>query len=120
MMRLAPGRVRLPDVSFARWERFPNRQVQVGVPIPDLVPDLAVEILSPNNTAEEIERKRGEYFSRGTQLVWIVDPRDRTVEVFTAPTTSTLLRETDTLDGAPVLPGFTLPLRDLFAILDPH
>jgi Uma2 family endonuclease len=120
MMRLAPGLVRIPDVSFAYWHRFPNRQVQVGVPIPDLVPDLAVEVLSLSNTADEIERKRGEYFTGGTQLVWIIDPRARTVEVFTAPTVSTLLHEADTLDGGAVLPGFTLPLRDLFAELDPH
>jgi Uma2 family endonuclease len=120
MMRLAPGLVRIPDVSFLRWDRFPNRQVQVNVPIPDLVPDLAVEIFSPSNTQDEIERKRGEYFRRGTQLVWIIDPRVRTVEVFTAPAISTLLHEADTLDGGTVLPGFTLPLRDLFLELDPH
>jgi Uma2 family endonuclease len=120
MMRLAPRLVRLPDVCFVYWDRFPNRQVQVDVPIPDLVPDLAVEILSRNNTADEIARKRREYFSRGTQLVWIVDPRARTVEVFTSPTASTLLQETDTLTGDPVLPGFTLPLCEFFAELDPH
>jgi Uma2 family endonuclease len=120
MMRLAPRLVRLPDVSFVRWDRFPNRQVQVEEPIPDLVPDLAVEILSLNNTANEIDRKRGEYFRRGTELVWIIDPRARTIEVFTAPTVSNLLQETDTLDGGTVLPGFTLPLHDLFAELDPH
>jgi Uma2 family endonuclease len=120
MMRLAPRLVRLPDVSFARWDRFPNRQVQVNVPIPDLVPDLAVEILSVSNTADEIERKRQEYFGHGTQVVWVIDPRARTVEVFTAPAVSTLLQETGTLTGNPVLPGFTLPLRELFAELDPH
>jgi Uma2 family endonuclease len=119
MMRLAPGLVRLPDVSFVRWDRFPDQLVQTNVPVPDLVPDLAVEILSPSNTADEIARKRREYFGRGAQLVWIVDPRARTVEVFTAPTVSTLLRETDTLTGDPVLPGFTLLLRELFAELAP-
>ncbi len=120
MMRLAPEMVRLPDVAFARWDRFPNRQVQVHVPVPDLVPDLAVEILSPSNTVDEIRRKRGEYFNRGTQVVWIIDPRARTVEVFTAPAVSTLLQQADTLDGGTVLPGFTLPLQQLFAELDPH
>ncbi len=120
MMRLAPRRVRLPDVSFVRWEHFPNRQVHVDVPIPDLCPDLAVEILSPSNTVDEIRRKRGEYFDRGTQVVWIIDPRARTVEVFTAPAVSTLLQQADTLDGGTVLPGFTLPLQQLFAELDPH
>jgi Uma2 family endonuclease len=120
MMRLAPGLVRQSEVAFSRWDRFPNRQVQLDVPIPDLVPDLAVEILRPDNTTDEIRRKRDDYFTRGTQLVWIIDPRVRTVEVFTAPTVSTLLQQTDTLDGGTVLPGFTLPLQQLFAVLDPH
>jgi Uma2 family endonuclease len=120
MMRLAPHLVRLPDVSFVRWEYFPNRQVQLDQPVPDLVPDLAVAILSLSNTRDEIERKRREYFSRGTQLVWVIDPRARTAEVFTSPTVSTVLQETGTLDGGAVLPGFTLPLRELFAELDPH
>ncbi len=76
--------------------------------------------LSPSNTRDEIERKRRDYFNQGTQRVWLVDPRSRTAEVFTAATVSTLLHEPDTLDGGAVLPGFTLPVRDLFAELDPH
>jgi Uma2 family endonuclease len=120
MMRLAPGLVRIPDVSFVRWERFPHRQVQLDQPIPNLVPDLAVEVLSLSNTRDEMDRKRREYFSQGTQLVWLVNLRARTVEVFSSLAVSTLLHETDTLDGGVVLPGFTLPLHELFTELDPH
>jgi hypothetical protein len=82
-----------------------------------LVPDLAVEVLSPSNTEAEMARKRQEYFAAGVRLVWMVDPDARTVTVYTAPDQSTVLGEVDTLSGDPVLPGFTLPLRDLFAEL---
>jgi Uma2 family endonuclease len=117
MMRLFPGLVRIPDVAFASWDRFPNRRVPTA-PVPNLVPDLAVEVLSLSNTAAEMARKLGEYFRAGVRLVWIVDPPARTVAVYTAPEQFTVLTEADTLDGAPVLPGFTLPLRELFAELD--
>jgi Uma2 family endonuclease len=120
MLRLRPGLVRIPDVSFIPWDRFPGRQIDLNVPIPALFPDLAIEVLSPSNTPSEMAVKRQEYFTAGTRLVWIVDPGARTVEVFTSPTASTLLHEADTLDGGAVLPGFSLPLAQLFAELDPH
>jgi Uma2 family endonuclease len=87
-------------------------------PIPDLAPDLAVEVLSESNTAAEMARKREEYFAAGVRLVWLVDPRSRTVTVHDAEGRSTTLDETATLDGGAVLPGFAMPLRDLFAELD--
>ena len=117
MMRLASGLVRIPDVAFVSWERFPDRRLPTE-PIPDLAPDLAVEVLSPSNTPGEMARKRQEYFAAGVRLVWLVDAATRTVEVYTAPEASTHLREQDTLDGGVVLPGFTLPLQELFAELD--
>ena len=64
--------------------------------------------------------KVGEYFSAGVRLVWLVDPRSRTATVFTAADDSVTLHEQDTLDGTPVLPGFALSLRELFAELDRH
>jgi len=63
-------------------------------------------------------RKRQDYFAAGVYLVWQVDPRTRTIEVFTAPDQSTVLHEAQALDGGTVLPGFTLPLQALFAELD--
>jgi Uma2 family endonuclease len=119
LMRLAPGLVRIPDVAFIRWEQFPNRQIP-RTPIPNLAPDLAVEVLSPSNTEEEMDRKRQDYFGAGCKLVWLVDPDARTVTVFTGPDQSAVLREDQALDGGTVLPGFSLPLRQLFAELDPH
>lgn len=116
-VRLFPGLVRIPDVAFASWDRFPERCVPT-VPIPDLAPDLAVEMLSEGNTAGETARKRREYFAAGVRLIWMIDPRDRTATVFIGPEQSTVVDETQTLDGGDVLPGFLLPLRDLFAELD--
>jgi Uma2 family endonuclease len=116
-IRLAAGLVRIPDVAFVSWERLPNRRVPSN-PIPDLAPDLAVEVLSASNTPGEMARKRQEYFTAGVRLVWLVDPGARTVEVYTAPEQSTVLHATDTLDGGVVLPGFALPLYELFAGLD--
>ncbi|HZY83517.1 MAG TPA: Uma2 family endonuclease [Gemmataceae bacterium] len=115
-MRLMPGLVRIPDVSFVAWERLPGRRVP-DAPLPDLVPDLAVEVLSEGNTAKEMARKLKDYFFAGVRLVWYVDPHRRTVQVYTAPDQLTQLREGQTLDGGAVLPGFTLPLGQLFATL---
>jgi Uma2 family endonuclease len=117
MMRLFAGMVRIPDVAFASWARFPGRRVPVE-PIPDLVPDLAVEVLSRSNTEEEMARKLREYFAAGVSQVWLVDPDARTVAVYASAEQFTVLDQTQTLDGGDVLPGFTLPLAQLFAELD--
>jgi Uma2 family endonuclease len=106
--------VRSPDVSYVSWDRLPGKMVPAE-PIPSLIPELAVEVLSPSNTTSEMLRKRKEFFLAGTQLFWIVDPNKRTVQVYTAPEDSTTLTEADTLTGGDVLPGFTLKLVDLFA-----
>lgn len=113
MLKLAPRQVRIPDVSFLSWDRFPNR-VLPSEPVPVLTPDLAVEVLSESNTAEEMKRKRREYFDAGTRLIWQVYPNSRTAEVFTAPDHSVTISEDQALEGGIVLPGFHLPLRDLF------
>ncbi|MHC4879678.1 MAG: Uma2 family endonuclease [Planctomycetota bacterium] len=117
MMRLFAGQVRIPDVAFAAWSRFPDGLVP-SVPIPDIAPDLAVEVLSRSNTVAEMSRKTREYFDAGTRLVWLVDPDSRCVEVFTSVEQSVRLSEGSTLAGADVLPGFELSIRDLFAVLD--
>jgi Uma2 family endonuclease len=116
-VRLWAGRVRIPDVAFFSWDRIPGRRVPRD-PMPTLAPDLAVEVLSVSNTRREMRLKREDYFRAGVRLVWEVDPRTRTVQVYTSPEESTTLAESDTLDGGAVLPGFSLPLRELFAELD--
>jgi Uma2 family endonuclease len=104
----------MPDVAFITWKQLPNRKLP-NEPIASLIPELAVEVLSESNTRGEMERKLREYFFTGTQLVWIVDPFQRTVDVHTAPDRFTRLKEGEILDGGDVLPGFQLPLERLFA-----
>ena len=115
MMRLAPGLVRIPDVSFISLARLPGGRVP-REPIPDLVPDLAVEVISKSNTREEMQRKLHDYFGAGVRLVWYVyhSPR-REVRVYLSPEKYSVVREDETLDGGDVLPGFQLPLCELFA-----
>jgi len=116
-MRLAFSLVRIPDVAFISWQRLSGRRIPTE-PIPALAPDLAIEILSASNTPGEMARKRQEYFAAGVQVVWQIDPNARTVEVYTTPEQSTVLRETQILTGGTALPGFVLPLHELFAELD--
>ena len=118
-MRLAEGIVRLPDLALIRWERYPNRQ-RPREPVPTLAPDLAIEILSEGNTPAEMARKRREYFQAGTLLVWQIDPRRREVDVYTGPEQHVTLTEADILHGEPLLPGFTLPVAELFRRLPPN
>jgi len=113
MLRLAPGLVRLPDVSFFSWGRFPGRRLPT-TQIADLAPDLAVEVLSPSNTEREMTRKLHEYFAAGCRLAWYVPFGERVVRVYTSPTAVRILHEDDVLDGGAVLPGFRLAIRDWF------
>jgi Uma2 family endonuclease len=116
-IELMPDLVRIPDVAFIAWDRVPGRRAPTA-PVPPLVPNLAVEVLSRSNTPGEMAAKRQDYFTAGVQLVWEIDPRARTVVVWTSLTDTTTLAAADTLDGGTVLPGFTLPLQTLFAELD--
>ena len=112
MMRLAPGLVRIPDVSFVSWNQLPGRRVP-RVPIADLAPDLAVEVISPSNTTREMERKLQDFLAAGVQLVWYVLPEPQEVHVYTADRHDVLTIDQE-LSGGDVLPGFVLPLRQLF------
>jgi Uma2 family endonuclease len=112
-LRLMNKLVRAPDVSFVLWEKLPGR-FKPKKPIPDLIPDLAIEVLSEGNTPGEMALKRREYFFAGTELVWMVDPDRCTVTVYTAPDRYTVFTEADTLDGGDVLPGLSLPVRRVF------
>lgn len=114
MLRLAPGLVRIPDASFISWSRLPQGLIP-RQPIPDLVPDLVVEVLSEGNTPREMEQKLQEYFAAGTQLVWYVVPTRQEVHVYTAPDQCEVLNTDQDLQGGEALPGFTFPVRRLFA-----
>ena len=115
---ILPNQVRVPDVCFITWDRFPGGKMPKD-PVPSLAPDLAIEFLSPGNTDGEMSRKLRDYFAAGVRLVWYIDHRSRTATVYTAIDQGQALNERDSLDGGDVLPGFRLRLRTLFAELDP-
>ncbi len=119
MMRLFGGLVRIPDAAFASWDRVPGRVVPKE-PIPDLTPDLVVEVLSESNTPLEMDRKRGEYFASGVRIIWEFDTESRRVTVYTREGSVMTLDSSGTLDGGAVLPGFSLALGDVFSKLDQH
>jgi Uma2 family endonuclease len=113
MIRLFPGQVRIPDVSFLAWDRYPGGEVP-DEGISSVVPNLAVEVLSPSNTKKEMARKRRDYFLAGVELVWQIDPKTQTAEAYTSPEDVQRIGKNQSLDGG-VLPGFRLPLKQLFA-----
>ena len=113
-LRILPSQVRIPDVSFISWEKFPGGKLP-QVQIPAVAPDLAVEVLSPGNTDDELRRKLRDYFSAGVRLVWYIEPATRTAKIYTSPDQCTVLDDTQSLSGGAVLAGFELALRDLFA-----
>ena len=109
-----PDIVRAPDVAFMTLERW---QAQ---PFPEKflegAPDLAVEIVSPNDRADEIRDKIFDFFDAGCRLIWVVYPRQNLVVAHFPDGTARTYRRTDTLDGGEVLPGFTLELTGLFPV----
>jgi Uma2 family endonuclease len=113
MMRILARRVRIPDVAFISFDRLPDRKLP-GVPIPELAPDLAVEVISNSNTPREMEIKLREYFTAGVRLVWYVDPKTLSVDVYSSPTGPTTLSGSNTLTGGDVLPGFEIPVSQIF------
>jgi Uma2 family endonuclease len=114
MARMRTGRVRMPDVSFVSFDRFPDR-IFPKSPITPLGPDLAVEVLSVTNTRAEMDQKLKEYFSSGTRLAWIADPDTETLEVYLSPEKPVrVLTIAESVDGGDVLPGFSMTLQDIF------
>jgi Uma2 family endonuclease len=113
MLRILPGMVRIPDISFISWDRVPGG-VFPNDPIANLIPELAVEVISPSNTKGEMARKLKDYFIAGVQLVWLIYPKTETAEVYTAPDVKTKIGKNGSLDGGAVLPGFSLSLKSLF------
>lgn len=116
MIRFPDNLVRVPDVAYVPWSEFPEEEV-TDEPVPAVVPDLAVEVLSKANTPGEMARKLREYFRAGVRLVWFVDPKSKSVTVYTSPTRSKVVPPSGALDGGKVLPGFVLPVATIFSRL---
>jgi len=117
MFQLLSTSVRGPDVAFVSTARLPGGKFPREA-YPAIAPDLAIEVLSPGKTKAEMSRKRIEYFHSGVRLVWLVDCVNRSVAVYTSPSTVTILGEESTIDGGDVLAGFTAPVAEFFADLD--
>lgn len=107
-----PDTVRAPDVAFVQSLRLPvDESVIVWFEGP---PDLAIEVVSPNDTLTEVQQKVSQYLTAGCRLVWVVEPGSRTVTVYRPDGTARLLRLADMLSGEEVVPGFELALAELF------
>jgi Uma2 family endonuclease len=104
---------RRPDVAFVSYARWPT-SIVAREPAWNVVPDLAMEIVSPTNLAEEIDRKITDYFQAAVRLVWVFYPDSGRVYVYQSPTHVSILERTDILDGDEVLPGFRLPIAELY------
>jgi Uma2 family endonuclease len=107
-----PDTVRAPDLAFLSTERLEGGKIGEG--FLQGVPDLAVEIRSPHDRAGALLQKVGEWLEAGTPLVWVIDPRRKSAQIFHADGTVVLVGPNDALDGTPVLPGFVLPLASLW------
>jgi Uma2 family endonuclease len=100
-----------PDVAFVRAGRWSANKP--GYPM--VAPDLVVEVASPSQTGPSVEEKTAIYLAAGVRLIWIIDPERRAVRVHRADGTELLRSEHDDIDGEDVLPGFRLPVAQLFA-----
>ena len=107
-----PDTVRAPDAAFVSAERVMHQERREG--FFDGAPDLAVEVVSPADTDEDVEEKVLEYLQAGTRLVWVVRPRTKTITAYRSLTNIRVLTLQDTLDGADVLPGFAVPVKEIF------
>lgn len=115
--RLKLGLIRLPDSAFVSWDRIPDPSIleNPDSPISDIIPDLAVEVLSKSNRRKEMAGKLEEYFRAGVRLVWYVWPTTRSVDVYTSVSDKTTIGPDGTLDGGEVLPGLSLKVASIFA-----
>lgn len=108
-----PRTVRVPDASFLRAERLPTRGF--GRELFKGAPDLAVEVLSPSDTASRLDEKLADYAASRTPVIWIIDVERRTVAVIAAGQPAYWLAKDDIISGDEMLPGFSCPVKDLFA-----
>ncbi len=107
-----PDTVRAPDLAFIRKERLATNPA--GPTFWTGAPDLAVEVMSPNDTVHEVHEKAKAWLVAGVELVWVVNPAWRTVTVYRSANNIKTLTEDDDLDGQGVLPGFRCRVGDLF------
>jgi Uma2 family endonuclease len=113
-----PRQVRRADASFIRADRMTRELLASG--FATIPPDLAVEVISPNDGAEELVEKVEDFLRAGVKLIWVVSPETRTVQVVRSDRSGTLLRPEDDLSGEDVLPGFRCRVESLFPVPQPR
>ena len=114
--RLAPGLVRIPDVSFIPWDHFPGRKL-VDEEIGTIMPTLVLEVVAPSDGEREIERKRDEYFQAGVEEVWIVDSVRKDAAIWSGPTSVQRFEPGDMVRGSAIFPECSISLEKLFECL---
>jgi len=115
--RMATGDCLSPDVSFVRKQRL-HGQKEITTKFFQGAPDLAVEVVSPGESHRRPKQKLAEYFDNGTQMAWVVNPKNRTVSVYTSAEKVKVLHESEQLEAKTLLPGFAFPIKQLFQIPD--
>ena len=106
------GNVRSPDVTYVSIAKLPEGRSPET--FGEVIPDLAVEVLSPSDSLKELGRKIGEFLENGVPIVWLVDPARQTVTVYRSLTETQQLTSKDTITAEPVLPGFSVPINRFF------
>jgi Uma2 family endonuclease len=104
----------MPDAAFISRNRINRRQYWAGGAI-RIVPDLIVEVIAPHERLGDVHRKRREWQAAGVRLIWLVDPSDKTVRIYTPNERIKFVTSTDTIDAEPIIPGFTCLVADFFA-----
>lgn len=112
LLETDPDLVLAPDVAFIRRERQRLGDTARYIPV---APDLAVEVISPSDRLTQVHEKALEWLAHGVRMVIVVNPRNRTVQVYSSPTDIVTLTEADTLDGGDVVPGWRMAVADIFA-----
>ena len=113
ILRRDPDTVRAPDTAFVARDRLPDEGLPTGYF--EGPPDLAVEVLSPDDRPRNVREKVADWLGSGTQLVWVIDPGTRSATVYRSLEDVQHLSENASLDGGQVIPGFTCNIRDLFS-----
>jgi Uma2 family endonuclease len=111
IFRDSPHKVRFADGAFISRERSPGRPTQGHLRI---APELVIEVVSPNDVAADVNEKVREYLAAGVLLIWVVYPEPRSIDVYRASANNSQLSEVDELSGEDVVPGFSLPVREIF------
>jgi Uma2 family endonuclease len=115
LFRLREGHPqRRPDVAFVSYGRWPRERKLTKDEAWDVVPDLAVEVISPSNRAGAMRRKIGEYFQAGVRRVWVVYPDERMIDIYDSPRSNRTVGLGDELSDDEILPGFRMPVAELF------